>query len=52
MKKTNEKVLLYAPIHLGDFIWFTSVLDLIYSYDKNIKVSLIIFEEHTIITQN
>lgn len=46
MEINNKKILLYAPIYLGDFIWFTSVLDLIYSYDKNIKISLIIFEEH------
>jgi ADP-heptose:LPS heptosyltransferase len=46
MKGNKEKIVLYAPVYLGDFIWFTSALDLIYSYDKNIKVSLIIFEEH------
>ena len=46
MKNKKEKVIIFISSALGDFIWFTSVIPLIKSFNKNFEITLITYDSY------
>lgn len=47
MTIVNKNIYLFMFYGLGDFIWATSVLSMIKSYDKNLKITVVTFNQYT-----